>query len=251
MLIILFGFSLSQSLAQDLDFIPKKGFSDILQKIAFSKSEGKAVRILHLGDSHIKKGHCTDPIRNELQNKYGILINVQPMGINGATYVTFSTSEHIQKIVDFEPDLLIISLGTNDCYSEKFSADKLRFNMKVFFSMLEEKLPNLPIILTTPPASYFRHKTRLRRRRYKTWYSFNRQSLKASNTIRYMAHNEQFALIDINKRFGSMKQTDKWLNQGLMNKDHVHYSVEVYNLFGQSIADVLISWVDQCCKDIK
>ncbi len=231
--------------AQKNDFIPQKEFADVFAKLAESKRDGKGVRILHLGDSHIKQGYCTDPIRAELQKEFGILVKVEPMGVNGATFTTFSTSEQIQKIVDFEPDLMIVSLGTNDSYSNRFSAQQMKYNMRVFFSMLEERVPNLPIILTTPPASYFRHRKRIRRRRYRTSYSFNRQTKKASNTLKYLARNEGYGLIDLNQRYGSVRQTQSWLKKGLMRDDHVHYSVKAYNIFGRAIADALIDFAER------
>ncbi len=236
---------MNQSLqAQKRDFIPKEEFAEVFETLRKSKEEGKPIRILHLGDSHIKKGFCTDPIRDELQKRYGVLVKVEPMGINGATYVTFSSSEKIKEIADFEPDLMIVSLGTNDSYSHRFSAEQMKLNMEVFFTMLEEKYPNLPIILTTPPASYCKHRQRIRRRRYSTYYTYNRQTAKACQTIKYFARSKNFALIDIYARYGSQKQTKAWLRQGLMRDDHVHYSAKAYNKFGLTIAKALIKFVE-------
>ncbi len=242
---MLVSFGLSQSLkAQKSDFIPKGEFTEIFTTLRKSKEEGKAIRILHLGDSHIKKGFCTDPIRDELQKRYGELVKVEPMGINGATYLTFSSSEKIQDIVDFEPDLMIVSLGTNDSYTHRFSPERMKFNMEVFFTMLEEELPDLPIILTTPPASYFRHRTRIYRRRYATYYTYNKQTRKASQTLKYLARNKSYGLIDLYERYGSLKQTQSWLSKGLMRKDHIHYSAKIYNQFGKAIAEALIKFVE-------
>ncbi len=242
---LLLSLAFNQSLkAQKSDFIPEEGFAEVFETLRKSKEEGKPIRILHLGDSHIKKGFCTDPIRDELQRHYGILVKVEPMGINGATYVTFSSSEKIKEIVAFEPDLMIVSLGTNDSYSNRFSPNKMEFNMEVFFTMLEEECPNLPIILTTPPASYFRHRKRIRRRRYRTYYTYNKQTAKASRTLKYLARNKNYGLIDLYERYGSKKQTQVWLRQGQMRQDHVHYSAQVYNKFGKAIADALIKFVE-------
>ncbi len=231
--------------AQDKDFVPKEGFDEVFKAIRESKATGKPVKVLHLGDSHIKKGYCTEPIREALQKRYGELINVESIGINGATFVTFSSSEHIENIASFNPDLMIVSLGTNDSYTPRFSANQMKFNMQVFFHLLREKLPNLPVILTSPPASYLRNKVKIRRRRYRTYYTFNRSTPSASNTINYIAHNEGCGFIDIHQRYGSLGQAEKWLNEGVMNKDHVHYSAEGYRQFGQSIAEALIKFIEQ------
>ncbi len=242
---LLLSFGLNQSLeAQKSDFIPEDEFAEVFETLRKSKEEGKPIRILHLGDSHIKKGFCTDPIRDELQKRYGVLVKVEPMGINGATYVTFSSSEKIKEIVNFEPDLMIVSLGTNDSYSNRFSSAQMEYNMEVFFTMLEEEYPNLPIILTTPPASYFKHRKRIRRRRYSTYYTYNKQTAKASRTLKYLARSRNFGVIDLYERYGSQKQTQSWLRQGLMRKDHVHYSAQAYNKFGKAIAEALIKFVE-------
>lgn len=224
-----------------------------------NSEDSKLFRVLHIGDSHIKPGFVTAPITEGLRGKYGKGIEVEYWGINGATFQTYGTDEEIARIVEARPQLLIVSLGTNDSYTPRFSPDEMRGNMQAFFSLLKKSLPQLPIILTTPPPSYLvttRRTTtitgrgRAKRRVYRSTksYTFNRHTASAARTMKYFAQTEGYALIDLNASIGSETTAKEWLAQGWMHQDHVHYTVAGYTKQGEILTKTLIDAIEGQAK---
>lgn len=230
-------------------------YSKVWQRLRTSTRDARPFRVLHIGDSHIKYGFVTAPIKQALQSKYGEGIQVEHWGINGATFAAYGVEEEIQRIVEAKPALLIVSLGTNDSYTPRFSAEEMRGNMQAFFSLLKKNLPHLPIVLTTPPASYLVSSKRVsayagrgkaRRRTYQssTSYTYNKHTQTAVNTMKYMAQMEGYGLIDVYASMGGEQGAEQWLRDGLMHTDRVHYTSVGYTKHGETIAAVLIDVIE-------
>ena len=48
------------------------------------------------------------------------------VGVNGATCASFATPENIRQIIELNPDLVILSFGTNEAHGRRyFSAEHL------------------------------------------------------------------------------------------------------------------------------
>lgn len=232
-----------------------RDYDKVWQRLRTATKEGRTFKILHIGDSHIKYGFVTQPIKDTLERKYGKGLLVEHTGINGATFLTYAVEEEIERIVQAKPSLLIVSLGTNDCYTPRFSAEVMRGNMQAFFSLLRKRLPNLPIVMTTPPASYIvsskrvsaytgRGKKRKRVYQSSTSYTYNKHTRTAVNTMKYLAQSEGYALIDLNATMQGEAVAAQWLSQGLMHTDRVHYTQSGYLKHGETIASVLVDVID-------
>ncbi len=246
LILLSFCLGFAQVQAQTLDVVAKDGFKKVFEEISTSKKTHKRVKVLHIGDSHITGGFTSKPIAEALHHKYGTNVWLEHYGIPGATFETFSHTEVLDKVTAYNADLIIISLGTNDSYNTRFSAEKMTFDMKVFFKLLRSRMPETAVILTTPPASYLPTKKRIRRCRYKTTYHYNKYTLMATNIIKYVALGQKnCAVIDLYHRLGSEGTAEQWLRKGLMRQDHVHYSVSGYHLLGEEIARLLILFIEQ------
>ena len=149
-----------------------------------------------------------------------------------------------------EPDLVNISLGTNDSYCFKFSETEMWGNMETFFGMLRQTLEDVPFVLTTPPPSYLRRSVKVagknrkgskrRRNRYRTTYHFNDNTEKASRLIRSYTVEHGMACFDLSAAMGGEAETRQWLRSGLMHTDHIHYTVGGYTRHGGLVADALL-----------
>ena len=51
------------------------------------------------------------------QGKGGVLVH--DIGINGAAYRHYALADYVEQLSLLEPQLLILSMGTNDCYSTR------------------------------------------------------------------------------------------------------------------------------------
>lgn len=114
----------------------------------------RPVRIVHIGDSHVR-GHVFPYImRKALEADFGSEAVVdQPvtyrssglaqetgvsgivyhiMGINGATCASFSTPENLHAVAGLDPDLIIVSFGTNEAHGRNYSAEEHRRQLTSF-----------------------------------------------------------------------------------------------------------------------
>lgn len=74
------------------------------------------VRILHIGDSHIR-GHIYPQTMGTLLKETFGAVSYTDMGVNGATCLTFTHPGRIADIVALKPELLILSFGTNESHN--------------------------------------------------------------------------------------------------------------------------------------
>lgn len=250
---------LSAQTAKELWWEPADKLEKIWVRLSPGCTSDEPVRLLHLGDSHLSGGYSTAPIISSLRELYGDQqIRVSRIGVPGATYATFATEKYMSQIAAEQPDIILISLGTNDSYSFHFQPQGMRDNMDMFFAMLRSSVGNIPIILTTPPPSYLRKSyqagtrtVRVKRRRtrripiYKTSYQFNPYTQVASKVLMDYAHREGMAYFDLRSTIGAEQETSRWLSEGLMHTDHVHYTRSGYGRMGQSIAEALVASIEQ------
>ena len=109
--------------------------------------------------------------------------------------------------------------------------------MEELLGLLRDSLPNVPILLTTPPGSYESFRQRRRRRTY----AVNPRTVTAVNTIHDFARRHKLVVWDMyNIVGGSLRACKNWMDAGLMRPDHVHYLPEGYTLQGELLYEAII-----------
>ncbi|MCR4765909.1 MAG: SGNH/GDSL hydrolase family protein [Bacteroidaceae bacterium] len=205
-------------------------FWEKVRQIRRNKSNA-ILRVLHVGDSHIRGHILPRTAGDSLQLLVGRLTYTD-MGINGATCETFSTLERIRGIQAEHPDLLILSFGTNESHNRGYNALRHYQQMDIFIRMLRTAMPGVPILMTTPPGSY-----QGRRRAY----SLNPRTAKAVQTIHLFAHDNGIAVWDMFTIVGGASRAClNWQSAGMMRPDHVHYTVEGYTFQGQLLYQAIV-----------
>ena len=195
------------------------------------KNSNDILRVLHVGDSHIRGHILPRTTGDSLQLAIGRL-TYSDMGINGATCETFSTPERIRDIQAEDPDLLILSFGTNESHNRGYNALRHYQQMETFVRMLRTALPGVPILMTTPPGSY-----QGRRRAY----SLNPRTAIAVQTIHRFAHDNGIAVWDLFTIMGGGRRAClNWQSAKMMRPDHVHYTVEGYVFQGQLLYHAIV-----------
>lgn len=194
------------------------------------------VRILHIGDSHIRGHIYPQTTGQRLTETFGA-ITYTDMGVNGATCLTFTHPDRLAAIAAFKPELLIVSFGTNESHNKRYNANLHYSQMDELITLIRSKLPNVPVLLTTPPGSYESFRQRRRRRTY----AVNPRTATAANTIRKYADDHHLLVWDLYTVAGGSKRACKnWQEAGLMHPDHVHYLPEGYMLQGNLLYEALI-----------
>lgn len=193
------------------------------------------VRIVHIGDSHIR-GHIFPQTTGErLATAFG-LISYTDMGVNGATSLTFTHPDRIADIAALNPELLILSFGTNESHNRNYDANVHYQQMKELLVLLRDSLPDVPVLLTTPSGSY----ESFRKRRRRT-YVVNPRTASAAKVICNFALDHQLAVWDMYSAVGGQRRACRnWQEAGLLRPDHVHYMPEGYILQGELLYEAII-----------
>lgn len=204
-----------------------------------------SIRILHIGDSHVR-GHIYPQTTGErLKEEFGAMIYTD-MGVNGATCLTFTHPLRIEAIVEQNPDLLILSFGTNESHNRRYNKNVHYNQIDELVKLIRSKLPNTPILLTTPPGAYesFRRKNRRRT------YSINPRTKGAVENIVHYARTHKLAVWDMYNAVGGAERACKnWKEAGLMRPDHIHYLPEGYVLQGELLNEAIIKLYNTYVSD--
>ena len=85
----------------------------------------------------------------------GILFH--SMGINGNTFTAMNRNPQIvRQAVPLQPELIILSLGTNDSYGRNFDEAAVGAQVEKLIGLLKEYFPLCPLLLTTPMECWSR-----------------------------------------------------------------------------------------------
>ena len=194
------------------------------------------VRIVHIGDSHVRGHIYPQTTGARLTEAFGAISYIDK-GVNGATCLTFTHPNRIADIAALKPELLILSFGTNESHNRRYNTNVHYNQMDELVELLRDSLPDIPILLTTPPGSYESFRQRRRRRTY----AINPRTAIAAETIRRYAKDHRLLVWDMYEVVGGKRRAcTNWTDAKLMRPDHVHYLPEGYILQGNLLYQALI-----------
>lgn len=194
------------------------------------------LRIVHIGDSHIRGHIFPRTVGEELQRLFGALLYTD-MGINGAFCTTFTRPDRVAAVAALKPDLLILSFGTNESHNRRYNSMLHYQQMDDLVRLLRDSLPHVPMLMTTPPGSYDSQRQRGRRRTYR----INPRTETAARTICRYADANGLAVWDLYMIAGGPTRAClNWQEAHLMRPDHVHYLPEGYRLQGELLFEALL-----------
>ena len=79
------------------------------------------------------------------------------MGINGNTFTAMNRNPQIvRQAVPLQPELIILSLGTNDSYGRNFDEAAVGAQVEKLIGLLKKYFPLCPLLLTTPMECWSR-----------------------------------------------------------------------------------------------
>jgi lysophospholipase L1-like esterase len=228
-------------------------------------TEKPVVRIVQIGDSHVRSHEFTPAFSLGLTENFGnaaigsiegyhsegiLEENGSPgvvcdcIGINGATSQNFLDDKYLTEIQQIKPDLIIISLGTNESIGNYNSSDHYS-EMEALFSSLRNYCPNIPILYTTPSGSYRIKYAKYRRHRrvYRRVVSVreNTNTKKVAATINRFAVDHGAACWDLFNIAGGEKYAcENWLRGNYFQRDRIHFVSDGYALQGRLLYEALM-----------
>ena len=174
---------------------------------------------------------------------YGFsLENAQPgilyhsVGVNGACCSHYLNTGLIEQSVGLHPDLIVISLGTNEAASSRFDKDVFRNAMDALIKQLKKVNPESVFLLVTPMENYRRAYVRGRRT-----YVLNKNLGVLRQMICEYAESNHLAYWDMYSACGGEGAAESWFKQGLMARDRIHFTSEGYQLQGMLMYEAFIN----------
>ena len=152
-------------------------------------------------------------------------IDYNAFGVSGGQYKYFAknTPLLLEQIKAFKPDLVIVSLGSNDCYDKQLTLKGYREMLQTFIRNMRAVSPNTEFLLTTPPDTQFEESKPV--------------SLSIVNeSILETAKKEHCTVWDFYTVMGGFDAMKKWQELELGNKDGLHLSTKGYYVQGQLLA---------------
>lgn len=167
-------------------------------------------------------------------NLYGIILEKQQpgllyhsMGTNGASFDKMAKiDEFFPQIRILAPDLIIVSLGTNDVQGS-FREEAYLKALKQFMKPLKKAVPQAPVLFTLPPDSYKNG-------------TANRDITKANQLLTQYAKDNGYAWWDLRAVMGGAESIRQWRNMGLASGDFKHYTPKGYMLQGHLFQQALL-----------
>ncbi len=174
------------------------------------------------------------------------------IGNNGAAYETYNRIGNVGAgIAPLSPDLIIISLGTNEAFG-KLNTASFRNSVDRLVKNIRAANPDALLLLTTPMECHrsvaTTRKVRVKGKngkrrtvnRTSRSYSVNPNIAPLRNVILDYGKEHGIAVYDWYEVAGGRGASSSWISNKLFAKDRVHHTVKGYNIEGRLLYDALM-----------
>lgn len=143
------------------------------------------------------------------------------IGVNGAEYKHYNRSDvFMEQLSIIKPQLIVVSLGTNDAYDANFSKEEFILKVDSFFNKIKSVHPNAEYIVIGPGDANKKVTKR------------NLRNVAASNALEIYCNENKIAFYNLLKVMGGYGSINKWFSKGLTAKDRLHLNKKGYELQG-------------------
>lgn len=169
------------------------------------------------------------------------------IGNNGATFATYSMIGGVGEDVSemFEPDLIILSMGTNEAFNNVTDGD-FRRSINVLVQEMRMSNPEAQLLLVTPQECHRKVKRGRGRRRH-TAFQVNSNVKRMRDIIVAYGRDNGIPVYDWYKVAGGTGSSHSWIADKHMNTDHIHLTLSGYQIHGNLMTDALL---EQLCPSL-
>jgi lysophospholipase L1-like esterase len=208
------------------------GLRSISDKIAAADSSTVLLKVMHIGDSHIKAGFFSEQLMEKLNAYYtakycgNIFFDFECFSKVGTKYVDYvKLAELDQQLIDEQPDLVIVSLGTNDAFS---GSSKNNFYQKIdhLIEKINRLSPKAILIITTPPDA-------LKYDTLQKTYAALPEVKNVANVLNNYANDHNIACWDLYNIMGGENSMNSWVQNKLARPDGIHFTAKGYSVLAQ------------------
>lgn len=195
-----------------------------------------------------KEGKSSTIFGVNLINQNGLLMHT--IGVNGAEYEHYLRSEYFNKqLPSLKPNLIIISLGTNEAYNTK-DFDPIVFEAIVdsFITVTKANNPEASILIASPPSIGQVIVTRNKKRRKVYQYTENKNIPIICGILENQALKHQCSYWNFYGVMGGFNSINKWYSKGMTDKRRIHFSKKGYLIQGGLLNRALNTEIEKKIK---
>lgn len=201
------------------------------------------IKVLHIGDSHVKSGYFSEHFMEKLNAFYAqklkgnLFFNFQLFCKTGTKYSDYNElAELDNQLVREKPDLVIISLGTNDAFSGSY---KTKFYEKVdhLVTKIKTLSPQAAILLTTPSDA-------LKKNNLTGVFTTLPELQFVTDVIIKYAADHGLASWNLHQIMGGTYSINTWYQRKLAAPDRVHFTAKGYTMFADWLFDAFTSCLE-------
>lgn len=172
---------------------------------------------------------------------YGIIlensntkINYHTIGVNGATAQSYLKCKYFSsQLAIIKPDLIIISLGTNEAYGDGFSQVEHEYILKDMVYQIKDVLPNAAILFVNANDHL------------KNGNLLNNNVKKVNSNILKVCKDLNLSYWDFYTIMGGENSITDWYKKGLAAKDKLHFNKTGYEIQGALFTKALIDMIEK------
>lgn len=229
------GFEAGPLLAGDYREIgnAETGMSKFSSRLQDACKSGTETTVFHIGDSHVQSPALAKHIEKNFQQGCGNRgvgsVRYYSLGANGKTFGYFSGLKAMyDRLSLVKPDLVIVTLGTNDAFSAGFNKGTLEREIISLGSGIRAVLPEVSILFTTPADS-----------RWKSG-GVNENIGKVRDVIISVSARYGYSYWDLFSIMGGETSIDRWYTAGLTGEDRVHFKSAGYKKIGDMLYQAIL-----------
>lgn len=163
-------------------------------------------------------------------------IAYETLGVNGAQasiILNWDPTILASNLARHQPALILLAYGTNDASNTDLSPEGYRATLRNVVQRIRDAAPQASIVLIGPPDRYYRILGR-------GWTEYPRMQL-VVDAERDVAKSMGCAFWDLRGRMGGGGVMPQYVQAGLVQADHVHFTREGYQLLGRVLYQELMS----------
>ena len=160
------------------------------------------------------------------------------IGVNGAKFLDYNKYPlFFEQLRALDPDVLIISLGTNEAFDKAaFTTEDFRNQMDEFFANLKLNQIDIPLLITTPPPALINKK------------DINPKVIEFRNELIKRSLELNYATWDLYMALGTYDNISNLIKNNLLSNDRIHYTEKGYKLQGDFFVEAFFDSYDNYKK---
>jgi hypothetical protein len=165
------------------------------------------------------------------------------IGINGAKFDNYNQcpEDFYRQIASLNPDLVIISLGTNEAMVKTIDENRLYSDISDFVFNIRHSSPHTGVLFTTPAETYSKAGRR-------TPTVPNSRTGKVRDIIAGFAEKNGYPFWDLYSIAGGKGSATEWNNKRLFVKDRIHFTQRGYEYQGELLFEAIVKSYNQYIK---